>query len=54
MASERVNTWDDVSRNLAANRLRLLFVADEILEPLKRTADFLRAQMPEIESSRSR
>ena len=41
--------WDDVSRNLAANRLRLLFVADEIPEPLKRVAEFLHAQMPGIE-----
>ena len=41
--------WDDVSRNLAANRLRLLFVADEIPEPLKRVAAFLHAQMPGIE-----
>ena len=42
--------WDDVSRNLAANRLRLLFVADEIPEPLKRVAEFLHAQMPGISS----
>jgi len=41
--------WDDVSRNLAASRLRLLFVADEIPEPLKRVAEFLHAQMPGIE-----
>ena len=41
--------WDDVSRNLAANRLRLLFVADEIPEPLKQVAEFLHAQMPGIE-----
>ena len=38
--------WDEVARNLAANRLRLLFVADEIPEPLKRVAEFLHAQMP--------
>ena len=41
--------WDEVARNLAANRLRLLFVADEIPEPLKRVAEFLHAQMPGIE-----
>ncbi len=41
--------WDDVSRNLAASRLRLLFVADEIPEPLKRVAEFLHAQMPGID-----
>lgn len=41
--------WDEVARNLAASRLRLLFVADEIPEPLKRVAEFLNAQMPGIE-----
>ena len=41
--------WDEVARNLAANRLRLLFVADKIPEPLKRVAEFLNAQMPGIE-----
>ena len=41
--------WDEVARNLAAGRLRLLFVADEIPEPLKRVAEFLNAQMHGIE-----
>ena len=41
--------WEDVSRNLDASRLRLLFVADEIPEPLKRVAEFLNAQMPGVE-----
>ena len=41
--------WDEVARNLAANRLRLLFVADKIPEPLKRVAEFLNDQMPGIE-----
>ena len=41
--------WDEVARNLAESRLRLLFVADEIPEPLKRVAEFLNAQMPGIE-----
>ena len=38
--------WDEVARNLAANRLRLLFVADGIPEPLERVVAFLNAQMP--------
>ena len=41
--------WDEVARNLAANRVRLLFVADKIPEPLKRVTEFLNAQMPGIE-----
>ena len=41
--------WDKVAWNLAANRLRLLFVADRIPEPLKRVTEFLNAQMPGIE-----
>ena len=41
--------WDEVARNLAASRLRLLFVADEIPEPLKRVAEFLNAQMAGVE-----
>ena len=41
--------WDEVARNLAAHRLRLLFVADDIPEPLERVVAFLNAQMPEIQ-----
>ena len=41
--------WQNVSTNLAAKRLRLLFVADEIPDPLARVVEFLNAQMPGIE-----
>ncbi len=41
--------WDSVATNLAAKRLRLLFVADEIPDPLERVVEFLNAQMPNIE-----
>lgn len=41
--------WEAVSRNLAAKRLRLLFVADSIPDPLARVVEFLNAQMPGIE-----
>ena len=41
--------WEDVSTNLAAKRLRLLFVADRIPDPLARVVEFLNAQMPNIE-----
>ncbi len=41
--------WDAVATNLAAQRLRLLFVADEIPDPLERVVEFLNAQMPHIE-----
>ena len=41
--------WEDVSTNLAAKRLRLLFVADFIPDPLARVVEFLNAQMPNIE-----
>ena len=41
--------WDSVSRNLAAKRLRLLFVADEIPDPLAQVVAFLNAQMSHIE-----
>ena len=41
--------WEDVSTNLAAKRLRLLFVADDIPDPLSRVVAFLNAQMPGIE-----
>ena len=41
--------WDRVATNLAAKRLRLLFVADQIPDPLGRVVEFLNAQMPNIE-----
>ena len=41
--------WETVATNLAAKRLRLLFVADDIPDPLARTVEFLNAQMPDIE-----
>ena len=41
--------WKMVSTNLAAKRLRLLFVADDIPDPLAQTVAFLNAQMPKIE-----
>ena len=41
--------WESVATNLAARRLRLLFVADEIPDPLERVVEFLNAQMSNIE-----
>ena len=41
--------WENVSTNLTAKRLRLLFVADAIPDPLARVVAFLNAQMPGIE-----
>ena len=41
--------WKDVSTNLDAKRLRLLFVADDIPDPLKSVVEFLNGQMPGIE-----
>ena len=41
--------WQDVATNLAARRLRLLFVADEIPDALAQVVTFLNAQMPGIE-----
>ena len=41
--------WNDVSTNLAARQLRLLFVADHIPDPLAQVVAFLNAQMPGIE-----
>ena len=41
--------WRDVATNLAAKRLRLLFIADDIPDPLARVVAFLNAQMPGIE-----
>ena len=41
--------WEEVATNLAANRLRLLFVSDRIPDELARVVAFLNEQMPEIE-----
>ena len=41
--------WQDVATNLAARRIRLLFVADQIPDVLQRIVEFLNAQMPNIE-----
>ena len=41
--------WQRVATNLAARRLRLLFVSDEIPDPLQRVVEFLNEQMPGIE-----
>ena len=41
--------WDDVTRNLAAERLRLLFVADAIPDELAQVVEFLNRQMPDVE-----
>lgn len=41
--------WEGVARNLAAKRLRLLFVADRIPDPLARVVEFLNGQMRDIE-----
>ena len=41
--------WENVATNLAAKRLRLLFVADDIPDPLAQVVTFLNAQMPGIE-----
>ena len=48
-AAKKPRFWQDVSTNLAAKRLRLLFVADDIPDPLKRVVEFLNGQMPAIE-----
>ena len=41
--------WEKVATNLSARRMRLLFVADEIPDPLERVVEFLNEQMPNIE-----
>ena len=41
--------WKKVETNLAAQRLRLLFVADDIPDPLRRVVEFLNAQMENVE-----
>lgn len=40
--------WENVATNLAASRLRLLFVADEIPDPLAQVVRFLSEKMPSI------
>ena len=41
--------WDNVATNLAANRLRLLFISDRIPDELARVVTFLNEQMLDIE-----
>ena len=41
--------WEKVATNLSAKRMRLLFVSDEIPDPLERVVEFLNEQMPNIE-----
>lgn len=41
--------WERVATNLTARRLRLLFVADRIPDPLRRVVEFLNEQMPRVE-----
>lgn len=41
--------WEEVSTNLAAKRLRLLFIADRIPDRLARVVEFLNGQMRDIE-----
>lgn len=41
--------WDSVSTNLAAKRLRLLFIADRIPDRLARVVEFLNGQMRTVE-----
>ena len=41
--------WERVAINLAAGRMRLLFVADAIPDSLRRIVEFLNKQMPTIE-----
>ena len=49
LQSDTDTFWDLVTRNLAAKRLRLLFVSDDIPDPLIRVVEFLNGQMPDIE-----
>ena len=41
--------WEDVATNLAAQRLRLLFVADRIPDELARVVEFLNSGMRDVE-----
>ena len=47
--SWREEFWQQVGANLAAKRLRLLFVADDIPDELTRIVEFLNATMPDVE-----
>ena len=47
--SWRDEFWRKVGDNLAAKRLRLLFVADQIPDELARVVEFLNATMPNVE-----
>ena len=47
--SWRSSFWQSVGDNLAAKRLRLLFVADDIPDELTRIVEFLNASMPNVE-----
>ncbi len=42
--------WDKAATSLVAGRMRLLFVADEIPDSLRRIVEFLNAQMPTVEA----
>ena len=51
-AEEQVDAemfWQQVATNLKARHMRLLFVADEIPDPLLRIVEFLNQQMPTVE-----
>lgn len=41
--------WNAAAANLAAKRMRLVFAADEIPDPLRRVVEFLNTQMQHIE-----
>ena len=41
--------WGKVATNLSARRMRILFGADEIPDPLVRVVEFLNSQMPNID-----
>jgi hypothetical protein len=46
---DAVEFWEKVRANLAAGRLRLVFVADEVPPELRRVVEFLNGQMTECE-----
>ena len=48
-AADSATFWDEIETNLRAQRLRLLFVADEIPDPLRRVVEFLNQQMASVE-----
>ena len=41
---------ENVATNISARRMRLLFVADDIPDPLERVVEFLNAEMTNIEA----